>query len=429
MLTGKAPDRTAPPPLSRNRNYAILWSGQLLSELAAEVAAVAFPLLILSRAHSGLQLGIAAAAMAAASMLAVVPAGVLADRLERRRLMLVSQAGRVAAASSLALGLALGHHSFTHLMVVAVLEGLLASVFDPVEHAALPQVVPPSQLSTALARNTARPFLATLIGPALAGALFAARPAYPFALCASVLAVSAVTLVFLRLPPREAAADATSEGAPARPPTLRADAVAGLRWAFGNRVIRATLLWVAVTNLVFGGLLVVILATAAAAGVGASEIGLMMAVFGLGGLLGAALAPRLCELVPAPAVVLGFSWCAAAATAVMAFVPAGLPLGLLLAVAAFLAPAANTTVLTHQMVITPDRLRGRMSAVAAFCSGGAGVLGPLAGGVLVAVLHGGRPALLLCAAALSLVAAATTGSPTLRRFPSRAGSGPDETDN
>ena len=71
----------APRPLSRNRNYNILWSGQLLSELAAEIVLVAVPLLILAMHGSPLELGAAASVSAVAGMLAVVPAGDVRDAL------------------------------------------------------------------------------------------------------------------------------------------------------------------------------------------------------------------------------------------------------------------------------------------------------------------------------------------------------------
>ncbi|MEV7926016.1 MFS transporter [Kitasatospora sp. NPDC088264] len=398
-------------PLSRNRNYNILWTGQLLSELAFEIAMVAIPLLILAHTGSAIQMGTASSVLAAVRMLAAIPAGAIADRWNRRTVMLTCQALRAVGMGSLAAALALDRYSYWHLLAVVVLEGALGSVFEPAEHAALPQVVPESQLSTAVARNAARPYVATLLGPSVAGFLFAVHPTDPFAVTAAVLALSAGALTLLRLPPVAGPGTGKPDGG------MGGEMAAGFRWVLRNRVLRTTLVWMVGTNLVFNALLVIILAVSNEDRTAPGEIGLMMACLGVGGLLGAALAPWLHRRLPAPVIVLGFAWLAAVATALMAVVSGGVPLGVLLGLAALFAPVANTTVMTHQLMVTPDGLRGRVSSIAALCSGGAGALGPLAGGVLVARSGGGTAAVLACAGALALIAVGTTASPVLRRFP------------
>lgn len=406
------PDRTAVP-LSRNRHYNILWSGQLLSEIAIEVAAVAFPLLILARSGSPLLMGLASSLSAAVGMLAMLPAGLLADRWDRRWLMLACQAGRVLGMLSLVVALVTGWYSVWHVVAVMALDALLSTVFDPAEHAALPQVVPASQLPAAVSRNTARPFVAGLLGPALAGVLFQVGPVTPFVANAGMLLVAVVALVFLRLPRAGAATDTSEE--PASANSWWSDVVVGLRWVAGRPVLRDTLAWVAVSNMMFSALVLIILARAEREAVAPGLVGVMMTCLGVGGLLGAALAPRLQEHLPPRASILGFSWIAVGATALMALAPAGIWLGVLLGLTTLLAPAANTTVLTYQMTITPDELRGRLSSIAGFCSGGAGVLGPAAGGLLLTAA-GGPGALWWCSATLAVVAVLATIAPGLRQF-------------
>ncbi|MFF3275228.1 MFS transporter [Streptomyces chrestomyceticus] len=408
-------------PLSRNRDYTILWTGQLMSELAIEIGAVAVPLLIMARSGTPLEMGLASSVMAAAHMAAVVPAGVLADRWDRRRLMLVCQVLRVLAVASLAGALFWDRYSFAHLLLVVALEGVLGSVFDPAEHAALPQVVPPEQLSTAVARNAARPYVATLVGPGVAGFLFAAYPLGPFLTNAVMFALSAVALCFLRLPRRAPRAHDGADPPERGGRAAWGDFLAGFRWVLGQAVIRTTMAWMMITNLVFGALLIVLLAMSGEEQVGAGELGLTMACFGAGGLLGGLFAARMHAAVRPPVIIIGFSWTAVLATALMAVVPTGLPTGALLGLMAFFAPLANTTVLTYQLTVTPDELRGRMSGVAGFCSGGAGALGPSLGGLLTGAAGGGTRAVLLCAGCLALVAVAATAGRTLRRFPAPEG--------
>jgi MFS family permease len=287
----------APTPLFRNRNYNILWSSHFLSEFGSEITFIAFPLLILAVSGSPLQMGLVASVLAAARMVANVPAGVLADRVDRKKIMLGCQAVRVVSMASLVLALAFDAYSLSHVLVVAAVEGLFSSVFGPSEDAALPQVVPRSQLSTAVARNTARPFVASLLGPVVAGVLFAVAPVTPFAVNTTLLAFSVFALLFLTLP-RRARALSAETGEKAERATIKGDVIEGFRWVLGNRVIRTTLAWVVFFNLVFHALIIVILAAAGENQVGAGEMGLMMAFLGAGGLLGAVLASRLHAALP-----------------------------------------------------------------------------------------------------------------------------------
>ncbi|SDW59214.1 Predicted arabinose efflux permease, MFS family [Amycolatopsis xylanica] len=397
-------------PLSRNRDYNILWSSQLFSELATEITQVAFPLLIIAMAGSPLQLGLVSSVLMAAHMAAIVPAGVIADRWDRKKVMVVCQGIRAAVMTALTVAVLLDAASFQLVLVVAVLEGFLGSVFDPAEHAALPQVVPAEQLEQAVARNTARPFIATLVGPAAAGLLFTVHHVNPFAADAIMLGGSFVALCFLRLPHRPVP--------PAEDRSVGGDIAEGVRWVLGQRLIRTTLVWMIFVNLVFSALIIIILAVSGEEKVGPGEIGLTMACLGAGGLLGGIFADRLRSLLTAPVILIGFGWVATALIVAMAFVPPGILLGVLLGAAMFVVPVANTTVMTYQLVTTPDALRGRLSSIAGFCSGGAGALGPLLGGFLAST--GTTTGVLVCAGALGLVAAGTTVSPVFRRFPEAA---------
>ncbi len=402
--------RAEPLPLSRNRNYNLLWITQVVSELGSDISYIAFPLLILATSGSPLEMGIVSAASAAAHMVGELPGGVLADRFDRKKIMLLCDGCRALALGSLAVALLAGVFSFEHVLVVAVVEGLLASMFGPAEEATVPRIVHEAQLPTAVARNTARTYIAGLVGPALGGFLFSIHRMVPFLVDAVSYALSFVGLLFLRLPRREP--DPAEDEEPAQ-----GSLSSGFAWVLRHRVIRTTLVWVVCSNLVFTALVIVILALAGEHEAGPGEIGIMMSFFGVGGLLGAAVAPRLHAALPAPVIVLGFSWIAAVLTAAMAFALGGLALGAILGVVAFFAPVANTTIVTYQMTVTPDEYRGRLSGVTGLCGGVAGALGPLVGGLLMTGTGGGATGVLACAASLTAIATAATLSPTLRRFP------------
>ncbi|MFE6055024.1 MFS transporter [Kitasatospora sp. NPDC056446] len=430
MTVDVAPGRV--PPLSRNRNYHVLWGSQLVSELVSQLCLIAFPLTVMAATGSAARMGVVAAVIAAAHMAANVPAGVLVDRYDRKLVMLVCQCVRAVAMASLALALFAGHFSLAHLLVVAVAEGLMGAAFDPAEHAALPQVVPESQLSQAVATNTTRRYIATLLGPASAGFLFAVDRMAPFAVAVVLLVASCVVLGFLRLPraepgrasavepgavePGAVESGAGEPGAGPERPGMLAD---GFRWVLGHPVIRPTLVWLMCCELFVSALTVIVLALSGEGGLAPGEVGVMMTGFGAGGLLGAAVAGRLHAALPAPVVIVGFPWVAAGLTLVLALVPTGVLTGVLLGGIAFLIPTAFTTVMTYQLTVAPDELRGRLSGIVGLFAGGAGAVGPLAGGLLMAGGDSHGSLLTLCGA-LAVVAVGTTLTPALRRFPTLA---------
>jgi MFS family permease len=389
---------TAPPPLSRNRNYNLLWSSQVISELGQEISFIAFPLLILATSGSPLEMGIVAAATMVAQMVATIPGGMLADSWDRKKIMLMCEGVRAFALGGLAVYLLFVGYSFAVVLTVAIIEGIFSAMFEPAEDAALPRVVPRAQLSNAVARNEARTYIAGLIGPAVGGFLFSVSRVMPFVVDAISYLVSFVTLLFLRLPRGRDQAGVT-DGGELDPDEDDDDddddgggLLEGFRWVLADRLIRATLIWVVVSNLMFNALAIIILAIAGEAHVGAGEIGLMMACFSAGGLLGAAVAARLHAAVGPSVIVIGFG------------------------VVAFFAPVANTSITTYQMLVTPDEYRGRLSSLVGLCGGAAGALGPVLGGVLMSVASGST-GVLICSAGLTAIALGATLSPTLRRFP------------
>lgn len=394
------------PPLSRNRNYHMLWGSQLISELVGQLCLVAFPLMVMTATGSALQMGAVTAVVAAAGMLANVPAGVLVDRFDRKRVMLVCQCVRAVAMAGLVAALLTDRFSLTYVLLVAVVEGMLGAAFDPAEHAALPQVVHESQLSTAIARNTTRRYIATLLGPAGAGFLFAAGPTVPLAVAAVLLVVSCVVLSFLRLP----------RSRPGARPNRKGALVEGFRWVLRHRVIRATLAWLMCCEVFISALTTIVLALSGEDSMAPGALGMMMTGFGIGGLLGASVAARLYAALRAPVIILGFSWCAAVLTLVMALVPTGVLTGVVLGGIGFLIPTAFTTIMTYQLAVAPDGLRGRLSGVVGLFAGAAGAVGPLVGGLLMTD-GDSRSSLLVWALCLAAVALGTTLSPTLRRFP------------
>ena len=187
-----------PPPLWRNRDFTLLWSGQVVSTIGTRVSSLAFPLLVLALTHSPAKAGLVGFAQTLPFLLFYLPAGALVDRWNRKRVMLVADAGRALALGSLALALALDRLTLVQIAVVAFIEGSLFVFFQLSEGAALPHVVPKEQLPAALAQNQARDQGADLAGQPLGGFLFGIGHLVPFVFDAVSYAVSFVRLLFVR---------------------------------------------------------------------------------------------------------------------------------------------------------------------------------------------------------------------------------------
>src|SRR5262249_297642 len=190
----------------------------------------------------------------------------------------------------------------------------------------------------------------------------------------------------------------------------------GLRWVWRRRQLRVTALCAVVLNLFFSAFYVVVIVLARSRGVPAGQIGLMAAMLGVGGLLGAGLAPYLQRVLSPYLSIVGVFWVLTALTPLAAGARRGYLLGALFAAMALPPPTANTAIMTRQLLLTPDRLRGRLSAVLSLVTGVAATLGPVLGGVLVGAVSGSR-AVLICTAGIAASTVLATASPTLRTLP------------
>jgi hypothetical protein len=142
----------------------------------------------------------------------------------------------------------------------------------------------------------------------------------------------------------------------------------------------------------------------------------MAAMLGAGGVVGALAAPYLQRLLSPYVSITAVFWVLAVLTPLTVVVHGGYLTGAVFAGMALLAPTANTTIVTQQLLSTPDELRGRLSGVLALLTGVAGAVGPVLGGVLAAAVPA-TTAVLLCTAGIAAVAVSATASRVLREFP------------
>lgn len=222
---------------------------------------------------------------------ALLPAGVLADRLDRRRVMRAASGSGVLLYASLALAGAAGQLTLPHLLVVALLTGMGAGAFSPAETSAVCSVVATHDLPTALAQNQARQHVAALVGGPLGGALHGLTRWLPFAADACSYAVSWLLLGRIR-------ADLSPACVAEPRPAPRDELIEGARFVLQRPFFRTLMVWAALTNLTMNALFFVAVLRLIQAGFEPVRIGLVETAAGVAGILGAVLAPWIIERFP-----------------------------------------------------------------------------------------------------------------------------------
>jgi MFS family permease len=397
-----------PLPLRRNRDFQLLWIGQAASALGSRASTVAYPLLVLALTGSPADAGIVGFAATIPYLVLQLPAGVVVDRVDRRRTMMACDVGRLAALAGVAAAVATGHASLILLFVAALAEGCLTVVFNLAELSAIQLLVPSEQLEPALAQNEARVRGAGLAGQPLGGFLFGLGRAVPFAADAASYGISLVSLAAIRRP-----LVAAETGERRHPWT---EMVEGLRWLWRQPFLRSTTLIVAGSNGLFQAVILAVIVVAKAHGASPAVVGIILAGWGVGGLVGAAAAAWLGKRLPAAAVVIGANWVWAGLLPVVALVPEPLAIGTAGAGMAFVGPAWNVVLGSIEMRLTPPALLGRVQAVQMTAAFGAIPLGSLIGGFLLDRL-GPEEAVWALAAAMFAIAVIATLTPSVRRPP------------
>jgi MFS family permease len=395
----------APANLWRNRDFNLLWISQSLSDLGTAISALAVPLLVLFLTHSPVQAGLVGTIGLVVTVLCRLPAGVMVDRIDRRRVMLACDAVRLIAYLALAVIVLDGRATLPAVIAVTVIGSACNAFFGTAEHSSLRNIVARGQLPAAVARNEARVYATALAGPPIGGLLFGLGRSLPFVGDALTFLASFLGVALVRGPLQEERAE---------PPGGHAAAlVEGLRFVFDNPFLRAVLLIAAPLNLAINGIIFTIIVTLQRHGVRPAIIGTVETVVAVGGLLGAFAAPSLHRRLPLPVLIRGICWAAAGVLALSALLTSSVAAAVPVAIAVFLGPASNAALFGHQASITPDRLQGRVVSVVIVVATSVSAAAPLIAGVLIATL-GGPAAVLLFAAAVAGSAIAATVSRGIR---------------
>lgn len=390
--------------LWRNREFNLLWTGQALSELGDAVALLAMPLLVLTLTGSPVAAGLVGTAAGAARLLCRLPIGVVVDRVNRRRAMIVSDVIRLGAFAGVAGTILLDRVTLPIIVALAVVDAICGSLFGTAEHAALRSIVPVAQLPVAMAHNEARSYGTSLAGPPLGGFLFGLAHFLPFLGNAISYLASLIGVLLIRKPLQSRVGREEGEGGYA------AAIGEGLRFVLTNSFLRAVVIISAPLNFALTGVTFAIVVTLQRNGTEPAVIGVAGTLVAGGGLLGAFAAPFFQRRLGLAALGRLICWAATLMLGISALLTSSVVAAIPVAFVVFLGPACNAALFGQQAAITPDRLQGRVLSVMFLVSNSAATLAPVLVGMMVSAWSG-SVAIAVCAGAVGISALiATLGS-------------------
>jgi predicted MFS family arabinose efflux permease len=396
-------------PLRRNRDFVLYQSGGLLSTFGSGISGIAYPLLTLALTHSAAKTGYVGAVEFLPLVLLSAPAGVAADRFDRRRLMIAADVVGATALAVLGTAVLTGHASYWMVMVVAFVDVSASVLYRSGSSGAMKAVVPTSQLADASSVTMARMSTVRLVAPPIGGAIYDLSRGLPFLIDAVSYAFSTAALLLMKTPFQEE-----------RVPGTRTPFREGLAYIWNIPFLRATTGMIAASNLVAVGAPIALIILAHRQGLSAFTIGVFIAIQGAALLLGSTLSPLLRRRFPMRAILLSEFWMALIYVAFIVY-PNVYVLAGCIALHAFWFPNTDSAIQAYSYMLIPDRLLGRAMAAATTVRAASAPLGPLLAGLLLAHTSP-QVAIAVLAAPVVIAALLGTLSDSMRNLPSLSAS-------
>ncbi|MGW2636976.1 MFS transporter [Streptomyces sp. NPDC001348] len=410
------------PGLFRNRDFSLLLSGQLVSAIGDQAQFMALPLIVLALTGSATQAGVLLGLGTLSFLAFGLIAGALVDRWDRKVTMIWCELGRAVLIAGLAVALWLNELAMPQLYATTVLAGILATLFQVANTAALPDVVAQRQLSAALGYSQSASSLVGVFGASLAGALYALGRTVPFAVNAVSFAVSAASLLLLRTRFQTDRQDVRTAS------RLTSEIREGLGWLWRRPVIRFLTLVSAADKVRYGAGYLLIITLARQVGATPLWIGVIFSGAAVGALAGALVSDRATRRFPLGRIAVVMLWLEALMFPLYALAPDPLLLAAVAAAESLVAPVYAVAMTTHQLAVTPDELRGRTTSAVSTLTTGALSIGTLAGGALITTL-GAETLVWVCGAWLLVLALLTTANRAVRQAPPAGALPPQKADD
>jgi MFS family permease len=367
-----------------------LWVGQSVSELGSQVTVVALPLTaVLALKASVFEVGLLSAATTLPFLVIALPAGLIVDRIAKRRLMIGCDFARMLIIGSIPVAYAAGHLTLAQLYAVALTSGTLTVFFDVAYQSYVPQLIERQQLLDGNGKLGATQSFAQVAGPGLGGALYGLLKAGAMTADALSYLVSWVALAMIRQREPRPQPGRTETAA-----SLRTELLAGLAFVLRHPILRKIAACTGTANL-FGTMVFAleILYLVRLLHVRAGYTGLIIAIGSIGGVAGGIVSGAVGRRVGS-ARIIWLSVVGGEAFGILiplaepgwrlALVPVGL-FGLTAAIVLY-----NIAQLSYRQSICPPELLGRMNAAIRWIVWGTLPLGGLIAGALGSAI-GVRP--------------------------------------
>ena len=391
-------------PALRHRDFTLLWIGQLLSFSGSrmQTAAILWHVSLLAApGRKGIALGLVGAAQVVPIIAFAMLSGVVADALDRRKVMLVTQTTLALLAATLAALTFGGLRTIWPIYLLAALSSAAASFDGPARQALIPNLVPREDLANAISLNTLMFQIASVVGPTLAGLMIAsAGLGWVYAVNAASFLMVLVALLLMRARRRQ--------GAPPATRITWAAAREGLRFVFAHPIVRSTMLLDFIATFFASATALLPIFAQDILHVGARGYGWLYAAPSVGAVLAGFVTAHAIDRIERRGAVLLWSVAAYGAATVVFGLSASFWLTLICLACVGAADTVSTVIRNIiRQLETADELRGRMTGVNMMFFMGGPQLGELEAGVtaqflgpVFSVVSGG----LGCLAATTVVA-------------------------
>jgi MFS family permease len=403
--------------LSRNPDFRTLLVSQSVSVLGDAVSSTAMPLLVLALTGSGLVMGIVGAVNTGADFVMATIAGAMADRGDRKRMMLLADLGRAVFTALIPLSELFHGPTMAVIILTTAPMAILRGFFRAGYLASMPNLVGRSQLARGNGILESAYSISFVVGPAIAGFLVTViGPGQTLAVDAASFAVSSLGLFLIH---REMKAPAD------RPPARMVDEIReGIVYVARHPVLRTLILFFASTSAIL-----VSVGTALTfrvvrdLGLSPAAFGITLTGFGIGSIVGAIVAARFGQVSNVARVMTGSVFVMGAPLILAALVNSLPAIAALTGVSGAGETLMAVTYISVRAANSPEQLVGRIASTARTMALGLMPIGALIGGFLIDAI-GGSATLAVMGVAMCALALAFTQVPGLRRAslqPARAG--------
>lgn len=382
----------------RHRNFRIFWTGQLISLIGTWMQNLAQGWLVLTLTDSPLLLGVVSAVQFTPMLLFSLLAGVIADRLPKRKILLLTQSGSALTALTLGLLVLTNRVRYWHVLVIAGILGTINSLDNPTRQSFIVELVGKRDLMNAIVLNSTAFNGARIIGPAIAGL---AINKLGMAACFLVNAVSYLAVIcgLLSLRVKDVAKDRGTET------MVFSKIKEGLQYIRQTPIIlRSLVLMVLISIFAMNFNVLIPVLARDTLGLQADGYGFLLSAMGVGSLVGAVFMALVSHLGPQWYIIIGGAVGLTLSQLVLAFNRSFTLAAILLGITGIAMLAFVTSVNTTLQINSPDHLRGRVMSIYTLVFLGLAPLGSLFSGTIANA--GGAPAGLAAGAVIGLISIA-----------------------